>query len=218
MHMIDTIPLRHSVRKFQDKPIHDAKAAQLQYVMDQCNEKYGIHLQLITGDSQVFAGKKAFENAVNYIALVGRKKPDAREALGYCGQMLALKAQAIGLNTCWVAGSYRKSKVKAVISKGEKLYGVIAVGYGADPGRLHKQRPMEKRMKGPSPAPDWFLNGMDAAMLAPTALHQQKFIFILQGENAVRLKSKGFCRQLNAGILKLHFELGAGEENFTWVP
>ena len=33
MQIIDTIPLRHSVRRFQDKPIHAAKAAQLQYVI-----------------------------------------------------------------------------------------------------------------------------------------------------------------------------------------
>ncbi len=218
MQPIDFIPLRHSVRKFQDKAIHDAKAAQLQYVIDECNEKYGTHLQLILGDGEVFAGKKSFQNAVNYIALVGKKKPDCREALGYCGEILVLKAQAIGLNTCWVAGTYRKGKVKATLKKGEKLYGVIAVGYGQNSGKLHKERPMDKHMCAPSPAPDWFLNGMDAAMLAPTALHQQKFKFILQGENSVQLKSKGFCKRLNAGILKYHFELGAGKENFTWAP
>lgn len=217
MQIIDTIPLRHSVRKFQDKAIPDAKAAQLQYVIEGCNQKYGTHLQLILDDPQVFAGKKKFQNAVNYIALVGRKKDKPQEALGYCGETVVLKAQAIGLNTCWVASTYRKRKVKAQLSKGEKLYGVIAVGHGETPGKLHKERKMEKRMEAPAPAPDWFLNGMDAAMLAPTALHQQKFKFILEGENRVRLKSRGFCKKLNAGILKYHFALGAGEENFQWA-
>lgn len=217
MQIIDTIPLRHSVRKFQNRAIHDAKAAQLQYVIDGCNKEFGTNMQLILDDPRVFAGKRNFENAVNYIALVGSRKNAPQEALGYCGEMVALKAQAIGLNTCWVASTYRKGKVNAQLRKGEKLYGVIAVGYGETPGRLHKERKMEKRMQARSPAPDWFLNGMDAAMLAPTALHQQNFRFILEGKSGVRLKSKGICKKLNAGILKYHFELGAGKENFQWA-
>ncbi len=216
MRVLDTIPLRHSVRKFLDKPIHVAKAAQLQYVIDGCNQAYGTHIQLITEDPQVFAKAKAFENAVNYIALVGSKKSKPKEALGYCGEMLVLKAQAIGLNTCWVAGTYRKRKVKASLAKGEKLYGVIAVGYGVDQGQPHKVRKAEKKMDAPEPQPQWFLDGVDAAMLAPTALHQQKFKFILCNNGTVKLKSGGFCKRLNAGILKYHFETGAGIDNFLW--
>lgn len=217
MQIIDTIPLRHSVRSFLDQPIHPAKAAQLQYVIDGCNRDFGTHIQLVLGDPEVFAKKKAFQNAVNYIALVGSKKRDPQEALGRCGQMLALKAQAIGLNSCWVAGTYRKGKVKANIAKGEKLYAVIAIGYGENPGKLHKERPMKKRMKTPEPTPDWFLNGMDAAMLAPTALHKQNFVFTLEENGLVSLKSRGVCKKLNAGILKYHFELGAGKESFQWA-
>ena len=148
MQIIDTIPLRHSVRSFLDKPIHPAKAAQLQYVIDGCNRDFGTHIQLILDDPEVFAKKKPFQNAVNYIALVGSKKRDPQEALGYCGQMLVLKAQAIGLNTCWVAGSYRKGKVKAAIGKGEKLYAVIALGYGENPGKLHKERHAIRHISG----------------------------------------------------------------------
>ena len=217
MQIIDTIPLRHSVRRFLDKPIHEAKAAQLQYVIDGCNRDFGTHIQLIWEDGEVFAKKKQFSHAVNYIALVASKNADLQETLGYCGQMLVLKAQAIGLNTCWAAATYRKSKVKATIGKGEKLYAVIALGYGENPGKLHKERPMKKRMRSAEPIPDWFLDGMDAAMLAPTALHRQSFVFILENENRVRLKSKGVCKKLNAGILKYHFELGAGKENFQWA-
>lgn len=217
MQIIDTIPLRHTVRRFQDKPIHEAKAAQLQYVIDGCNRDFGTHIQLVLDDPEVFAKKKQFSHAVNYITLVANKKADLQEALGYCGEMLVLKAQAIGLNTCWVAATYRKGKVKATIGKGEKLYAVIAIGYGENPGKLHKERPMKKRMQAAEPIPDWFLDGMDAAMLAPTALHRQSFVFTLVGNSQVRLKSKGVCKKLNAGILKYHFELGAGKENFQWT-
>ena len=32
----------------------------------------------------------------------------------------------------------------------------------------------------------------------------------------VRLENGGFCAALDRGILKYHFELGAGKENFRW--
>ena len=43
---------------------------------------------------------------------------------------IVLYAQTLGLNTCWVALTYSKRKVKIRLEKGEKLCLVIAVGYG----------------------------------------------------------------------------------------
>ncbi len=214
MTILEAIVKRHSVRRFQERTIHPAKLAQLSYVMEACNQKYGLHLQLVLEDPQVFAGQKAFANCDNYIALIGPR--GCAEALGYCGEMLVLKAQAIGLNTCWVAGTYRKHKVKAQRDKGEKLYGVIALGYGADNGKPHKMRKLEKFIQGPQDIPEWFYTGVEAALFAPTALGIQKFKFILCDDGSVTLKSGGFCKKLNKGILKYHFEAGAGSDSFTW--
>ena len=216
MLLSQVLPLRHTVRRFRDIPIHAAKAAQLQYEIDRCNAQYGTHIQLVTDDPQVFAGKKAFSNANNYIALIGSKKQKPQEILGYCGELLVLKAQAIQLNTCWVAATYRKRKVKATVLPGEKLYAVIAVGVGEDQGAPHKRRKRETRQKGPQPLPMWFQKGVHAAMLAPTALHRQNFCFTLLENDTVALRSKGVCKKLNAGILKYHFEIGAGDHSFRW--
>ncbi len=215
MNIVDTIPMRHSVRHFLEKPVHPAKIGQLSFVAEQCNQSYGLHLQLITEDPEVFAGQKTFENAVNYIALVGPK--GSQEALGYCGEMLVLKAQSVGLNTCWVAGTYHKRKVKAVLDKGEKLYGVIPFGYGKTPGKPHKPRKLGRYIRAEDPLPQWFLAGVCAAMLAPTALGLQSFKFILRGDHSVKLRSYGFCRKLNRGILKYHFEQGAGGDFSHWA-
>ena len=66
--------------------------------------------------------------------------------------------------------------------------------------------------------PAWFRAGVEAALLAPTAINQQKFRFELVGEREVRaVQTGGFCRGLDLGIVKYHFECGAGKENFTWV-
>lgn len=215
MTILQAIVKRHSVRRFLDQPIHPAKAAQLSYIAEQCNRDYGVHIQPVFEDPQVFAGQKTFENCKNYIALVGPR--GSAEALGYCGEMLVLKAQAIGLNTCWVAGTYRKRRVKAQLGKGERVYAVIALGCGAGSGKPHKIRKPEKLMQGPQVMPEWFYTGVEAASLAPTALGMQNFKFILRENGCVRLISRGFCKKLNKGILKYHFEAGAGAENFTWA-
>lgn len=49
-----------------------------------------------------------------------------------------LKAQELGLNTCWVAMTHGKSA--AEIRKGEKLACIIALGYGADQGTHKRSR------------------------------------------------------------------------------
>ena len=53
-------------------------------------------------------------------------------------------------------------------------------------------------------------------MLAPTAMNRQNFHFTLLPNNKVKATAKPApFAGLDLGIAKLHFELGAGKENFT---
>jgi hypothetical protein len=58
------------------------------------------------------------------------------------------------------------------------------------------------------------VNGVEAALLAPTAVNQQKFEFILHDDNRVEAIAKfsliGYAH-LDLGIAKYHFEVGAGQ-------
>jgi hypothetical protein len=67
--------------------------------------------------------------------------------------------------------------------------------------------------------PEWFLAGIAAAMLAPTAVNQQKFKFTLHDGNKVEAKAlfsmMGYTN-IDLGIVKYHFETGAGKDNFEW--
>lgn len=66
--------------------------------------------------------------------------------------------------------------------------------------------------------PDWFRRGVEAAMLAPTAVNQQKFRFALVEPNTVKATTAfGPYAKIDLGIAKLHFEIGAGKENFQWA-
>ena len=72
--------------------------------------------------------------------------------------------------------------------------------------------------------PSWFRKGVEAALLAPTAVNQQKFSFEYVGmsnnRHQVRAR-RGFSMigytKMDLGIAKYHFEVGAGKVNFEWV-
>ena len=68
--------------------------------------------------------------------------------------------------------------------------------------------------------PEWFVRGVEAALLAPTAVNQQKFVFILHDGNRVEAKARfalSSYTKTDLGIAKCHFEVGAGKENFEWA-
>ncbi|MGM9668184.1 MAG: nitroreductase family protein [Faecousia sp.] len=209
---------RHSVRSYLDKPIEEEKKAALLRAIEEINHGTGLRFQLFTEEPEAFAANAAhygaFRGCRNYFALVGPKGKE--EAVGYWGQKLVLLAQELGLNTCWVALTYKKGKVAVNPAAGEKLHIVIALGYGADPGVPHKSKPVEKIAAVSPDDPQWFRSGLEAALLAPTAINQQQFFFRRTGSNVSVRAKPGPCSRIDLGIVKYQFELGAGAENFRW--
>ena len=216
MDILDAINERHSVRQFKDTPIDPETVTKLNSLISSCNEESGLNFQLITNEPQAFdvflAHYGKFKNAVNYIALVGDKAiADLDEKCGYYGEKIVLEAQTMGLNTCWVAGTYSKKKSGVVLSVSEKIVCVIAIGYGENQGMPHKSKPTEKLVKADlDAAPDWFKAGVDAALKAPTALNQQKFVITLEGDEAKITTKGGAMTKLDLGIVKYNFEVGSG--------
>lgn len=211
---------RHSVRQYIDKPISDdIKAKLTEYVAEQ-NEESGLRIQVLFDEPQAFncfmADYGSFKNVTNYIALVGKKTDDLDEKCGYYGEKIVLFAQTLGLNTCWVGMSYSKSKARFDISKCEKLRLMIALGYGENQGKPHKSKSYDDVVKSTLPAPDWFKKGVNAALLAPTAINQQKFTFFYDGKCVWAKAGLGFFSKVDLGIAKAHFEIGAGKENVVW--
>lgn len=218
MNLIEAVKSRHSVRQYENKPIGAEKISQLQAEIDACNQESGLHIQLVTNEEKAFDGFMAhygkFSGVTNYIALIGKKNAELDEKCGYYGERLALKAQQLGLNSCWVAMSYRKINTAFVIDQGEKLCVVIALGYGKTQGVPHKSKTIQEVTKADGEMPEWFKNGAESALLAPTAMNQQKFLLSLN-ENKVTAKAGiGFYTKVDLGIVKYHFEVGAGKEIF----
>ena len=155
----------------------------------------------------------SFENCNNYIAMVGKKAPDLEERCGYYGELLVLKAQELGLNTCWVALTFDRDKVPVVLGKNEVVYCVITVGYGFKNGKERPTKtPAEVVCCDVADAPQWFNLAVEACLLAPTARNLQRFKIVCQsGQYGIIESEEGPYSKIDLGIVKCHFELIEGK-------
>ena len=214
MELLEAISARHSVRAYKETPLSKETVAILKEKIDVFNRVGNLHIQLVMNEPKAFQGTMAkygkFRGVTNYIVMAGKKSDDLDERVGYYGEHLVLLAQTLG--------TY-------VLADGEKIACYIAIGYGETQGRPHKIKKPEQVSNACDLTPRWFRKGVEAALLAPTAVNQQKFHFeyvgALGGGKHKVVASRKFSiigyTQLDLGIAKCHFEIGAGKDLFEWA-
>lgn len=210
---LEAIQARHSVRKYKDKKIEKEKATKLKELIDDCNKEGKLHLQLCedAGNTYNRLLNKAMGlgSAPSVIACIGPDDETLDERVGYYGEKIVLYAQQLGLNTCW-AGTFNKKNLPVKEEAGERLVLTIAIGYGEDGGRVRKSKSEDQVSSGKSEKPEWFRKGVQMALLAPTAVNQQKFEIVLKDDDSVEFVDKGgILSKVDLGIVKYHFEVGA---------
>ena len=216
MTIMEAIDTRHSVRAYKDTPIPADIREKLDDFTAKCNEESGLNITIQYDESDGFDSRMAhygsFRNVQNYIVLKGRSTADFDYICGYYGEKIVLYAQQLGLNTCWVALTFNKKKVKELVPAGETLSMVIALGYGETQGAEHaKRKSVQDVTDVQGDMPEWFIEGVESALKAPTAIHQQKFCFSLKnGEPYVRVKGRGPYAKVDLGIVGYHFEVATG--------
>ena len=225
----EAIEARHSVRAYKGQPLAADVVEVLEDKIRELNEKGHLHMQLIRNETKAFQGKLAkygkFRGVNDYIVMAGQKSDDLDERIGYYGEQLVLLAQTLGLNTCWVGLSYSKVPGTYILEAGEVIEAYISIGYGETQGVSHKIKSVEQVSNANDLTPSWFRQGVEAALLAPTAVNQQKFFFeyipARDGKPVLVLAKRNFSligfTQMDLGIAKCHFEIGAGKEHFEWV-
>ena len=228
MTLIEAIEARHSVRKYKDEPIPEDILSVLRNRIREINDEAGLHIQLVTDEPKAFSGLMAygsFSGVKNYFVMAGKKGNDLDEKIGYYGEQLVLLAQTLGLNTCWAGLSYSKIPGTYELEDGEKIGCYIALGYGETQGKAHKSKEIKSVSNASEVTPEWFNKGVEAALLAPTAINQQKFYIEYLGfkdnsklpkVSARPLFSMAGYSKMDLGIVKYHFEVGAGKESFEW--
>lgn len=211
---------RHMVRKYIDKPIPSDLVEKLNARIAENNQTYSLSLSLVTGNADGLGAlaKMLGKGVKNYIVLAGPDSADLDEKLGYCGADMILYAQTLGLNTWWVGGMYNAKGAQKNMNRGDvRINGVLAIGYGQTQGVPHKSKTTAEISSYKGTAPQWFIEGVNALLLAPTALNKQAFTVRGDGNKVYLTCDSGHFAGIDLGIGKYHFEVGAGKDNFEWA-
>ncbi|MBQ6374744.1 MAG: nitroreductase [Clostridia bacterium] len=215
MTITEAMSLRHTVRKYTDRPIPPDIVSALNEQVAHLNRTLGLSVGLVIDDESGIPGlvKLLLAKGVrNYFIISGPEGSD--EVLGYASSVLMLFAQTLGLNTWWIGGMYDR---KSILQKASgKPVGIVVVGYGAVQGHPHRSKRAESVSSYEGLAPEWFTNGVRAALLAPTAMNRQAFTIRGKGNTVSISYAAGPFSAVDLGIVKHHFETGAGKERFVW--
>ncbi|QHI71546.1 nitroreductase family protein [Aminipila terrae] len=233
------ISVRHSCRSYLPDTIDSSIVKKLQASITDYNLLSGLNIQLILNNGDAFGNFSKsygmFSGVNNYIAMIGRANGiHEKEKIGYYGEKLVLEATEYGLGTCWVAGTFDKTACSCILGPREEIYCVISIGYPAAKKSfkdklinsvMHtKKKPVEDFFDTRGNVPDWFLEGIKAVQSAPSALNKQPVKFAYTDESSDALPSvrawitsnSSGVEQIDLGIAKLHFELGASDVEWEW--
>ena len=222
------IESRRSRRKFLTSPLDPSIMAKLQSLIAEYYAEEGMDMRLVLGNGAAFSGLRKsygmFSGVQNYVGLIGDKNDLINtEKLGYYGELLVLHATALGLGTCWVGGSFHRASCPFDLRENESVICAIAIGNISPElglkeklirGIVHrKTKTIEQMYTSSDAVPEWFLCGMKAVQLAPSAVNRQPVMFCYAQDKTTTASVKdmtgdGFA--LDLGIAKLHFEIGAG--------
>ena len=221
MTLEEAMRARHTVRRYTDRTLPEDTADHLTGRIQEHNSRRGLAMSLVTENTEAFGpALRLFlaKGVRNYVILAGKDRPGLEEDLGYCGADVMLFAQTLGLNSWWVGGTYsRKGVGRNAAPEAERILGLLALGYGASQGVPHKSKKLEDVAAYKGEAPEWFTKGVEALLLAPTALNKQAFTLRGEGRRVSLSCDNGIFSGVDLGIGKYHFECGAGRENFDWA-
>jgi len=231
MDIIEAIEHRISCRAFTDEAIPDDTLAQIQQKIDEINGQTGLHFQLYgpreNGTALDLSKGMFASDPLYYAALAAQDDAISKEKLGYYGEHLVLFITQLGLETCWVAGTYDHETVRVELAEGEVLHDVIPIGYAPEKMPL-KQRTIRagirKRSKsrddlfrGPYPvasAPEWVQACIESVWRGPSAINEQPVVFVQDApDSPIRAelsRVKTGMEYTDLGIAKYHFEVTAG--------
>ena len=136
----ELIARRYSCRTYLPVPIEEARRQQLEAFMASTRAgPFGtpVRFQLLAATKEDRAALRGLttygfiQGATGFILGVVQDGPKNMEDFGYCMEQVVLSATDLGLGTCWLGGTFNRSKfaVRAGLRQGEQMAAVTAVGH-----------------------------------------------------------------------------------------
>lgn len=228
MSRLEAMRRRTSRRQYTAPPSH-AEMDELRHAVATANLKSGLDIRLVEDGSEAFDGITKsyglFSGVHTIILLAGPARDEnLKEKAGYYGEEIVLRAVELGLGVCWVGGTFDRKTLAATLPPGAQLVAVVTVGR-VKPEKGFVEKAVRrvtgagnKRAKDlymteteEETLPEWFLAGVDAAALAPSAMNRRPVRFGLKnGVVKAAVPEAAGLNMVDLGIAKLHFEIGAG--------
>lgn len=222
---LEAIELRISRRSYSGH-LSEPEMQKLRLLVQGSNAKSGLAFRFLQHGATAFSGISKsygmFSGVGSLFVLAGdEKNQHLLEQAGYYGERLVLEATKMGLGTCWVGGTYDRKKLAQALEPWQKLVAVITVGpvkNKRSPAEsliralTHRGgKTIEQTYTADQAPPEWFMQGVEAALKAPSAIHRQPVHFTYrQGKVTAEIPADSEHEWIDLGIAKLHFELAAG--------
>ena len=152
----DIIRARYSCRKYLEQPIKEQDRQALEHFMAApqigpfgTQSRFAL-VAATEQDRQALKGLATYgiiKGAPGFIIGAQKEQGKSLEDFGYLMERIILYATDIGLGTCWMGGTFNKSRFarKAEVGKDESVPAAVAVGYiGGDP----QNDPIRRRARG----------------------------------------------------------------------
>lgn len=237
MSIIEIIKERKSVRSYTDEPIKPEILSKLRTYISQLSAPFGVQARVELLDSKpndqpIKLGTYGVISGANYfLALIIDDSPKAEIGAGYMFEQLILYCTELGLNTCWLGGTFNQSDFSRQIEfkDNERLVIISPVGYKREKRRLlesimragagsDNRKPFESlffkdTFEQPlsSNEAGGYITPLEMVRLAPSASNKQPWRVIKQG-NQFHFYHRPNRFSLNdMGIALCHFELTCKE-------
>ena len=226
--MRDAIEKRFSVRGYTGESLDGEKIEKIKFLINKYNEQSGLDIQFVEDGSKAFDSARKtygmFRNVRSVIVFKGKAELEhLDEKAGFYGEALLLDLVDMGLGTCWVGGTFDKESFSC--PENERIVIVMTVGEYQKQNmkekfilaQLHKKRKAwETRIDADTDIPDWVKEGIEAVVLAPSAVNSQKPHFNYRnGELSVNIPDDHSMTKVDLGIAKYHFTCTSGG-SFAW--
>ncbi|MBQ3552414.1 MAG: nitroreductase family protein [Clostridia bacterium] len=221
---------RCSIRKYSAPPT-DYEITQLIMLAEQISGN-GIRIEVMREEDVFSTGLiKQVITGTDCFAAIIEKNTAQPFMTGYIGEAFVLECTLLGLGTCWLGASYKRSAVlsKIDLSEDEKLRCIISIGRSGQEFSRRKRKNLRQLMKLDSEDFDreiaqmapWQLAAIKCAQIAPTAINAQPFMLEVL-ENSVCVMNTGWnfgYGMVDCGIAMLHIEAGAAFDGVfgKWV-
>ncbi len=219
MNTMDSIQNRISVRRYSDSAIDDYSRQEMERCLQSAGEgPFGskprfkmLNIKPLSRDEQNKLGSYGFIRGAHlYILGAVKDQEGALIDLGFCMEKIILKATRLGLETCWLGGTFKRTAFasKMDLADEELLPAITPVGYAAKeipaekrkarfkPGSK-KRRPWTKlffEADGKTPltekAAGPFSGPLEAVRMAPSTSNRQPWRIIKESEGCFHLYLK----------------------------